>query len=227
MMRNRRQNYTPVMVFIGLLFSAWTSTGSAAESATIAISTPMKNSASLLGGKKLRDLQPGTAVTVLSTKSTYSQVELADEAGVKGWVLTASISRNKDVTAGVSSSNAGSKGMTDSKAQIAGSMGGVAKGFANLSDQAQLASSSGKGKAASLKDGVGAVTKGKPGAGEAIDEVVGGSDAGDAMSAATDASAKFKGKSASTLEKIEALKVSEDELSGFMKEGGLRSRLIR
>lgn len=221
-----------VIFLLTVVVAHWSSNAVAADKATIAIKTPLKSSASLLGGKVLRDIEPGTLVTVLSTKSTYSQVELVDDPSVKGWVLTASISRNKDVAAGISNMNSASKGVSDTKAAIAGSMGGVAKGFAEMSPQAQAAAASGKGKAASIKEGIGAAAKGKPKAmvDEALEDAAGdvaGDAASDVMNAAADAKAKFSGKSASALEKIEALKVTESELSSFMKEGGLRSRLIR
>ena len=127
--------------------------------------------------------------------------------------------------------NSASQGVADTKTKVAGSIGGVAKGFSDLSPSAQAAAATGKGKAASLKEGIGAVARGKQQAledegKEALSDAVGG-DVGDVMNAAADTAGKFKGKSASTLEKIEALKISDSEISGFMKEGGLRSRLIR
>jgi len=220
------KNRITSLIVAALLFLG-ASIGLAAEQAAVVAKTPLKATPSLLGGKVVRQLEPGVLVKVLKTKGNFSEVELADDPSVKGWVSTPSISKNKDVLAGVANMNAADTSTSDTKGRIAGSMGGVAKGFTDISPAAQAAASSGKGKSASLKEDVGAVVKGKPKeAKEALEDAV-GTDAEDVMNAAADTGAKFKGKSASTLEKIEALKISETEISGFMKEGGLRSRFIR
>jgi len=226
MMKN---NFSSFILAASLVLGA--SIGLAAEQAAIAAKVPLKSTPSLLGGKVVRQLEPGILVNVLATKGNFTQVELADDPSVKGWVPNPSISKNKDVVGGVANMNAAGTAASETKTRVAGSMGGVTKGFSNLSPEAQAASVSGKGKSVSLKDGVGAVAKGKQQAlgvagKEALDDAA-GAESGDVMNAAADTAAKFKGKSASTLEKIEALKISEMEISGFMKEGGLRSRLIR
>lgn len=237
MMKNRIATITKapvlaiimVMAFVGVLIGA--SNGLAAEQAAIAAKVPLKSSPSLLGGKVVRQLEPGILVNVLSTKGNFKQVELVDDPSVKGWVPSPAISTNKDIVGGVANMNSASQGVADTKTKVAGSIGGVAKGFSDLSPAAQAAATAGKGKAVSLKEGIGAVARGKQQAledegKEALSDAVGG-DVGDVMNAAAETAGKFKGKSASTLEKIEALKISDSEISGFMKEGGLRSRLIR
>lgn len=212
-----------------LMFSVLSSIGLAAEQATIAVKTQLKASAALLGGKALRDLEPGTAVNVISTKSTFSQVELVENPSVKGWVSTGAITRSRDLAAGIAGMSSAPKAV-NSRAAIAVSKGAVAKGEDGKSDAVVSALLTGKAKSESVKKGVAAVGAAKPEgkAKAALEEAV-GEDAGEIMDSAAEAdgTAKFKGKSASALEKIEALKISESELSAFMKEGGLRSRLIR
>lgn len=219
-----KNNFTSLIAAALIFLGA--SRGLAAEQAAIAAKVPLKSTPSLLGGKVVRQLEPGILVNVLATKGNFSQVELADDPSIKGWVPNPSISKNKDVVGGVANMNAAGTAASDTKTRIAGSMGGVAKGVASSAVRGMSATSA-KGKSASLKEDVGAVAKAKPEqAKEALEDAV-GTDAEDVMNAAADTGAKFKGKSASTLEKIEALKISETEISGFMKEGGLRSRLIR
>jgi hypothetical protein len=199
----------------------------AAEQAAVVAKTPLKATPSFLGGKVVRQLEPGVLVKVVETKGNFSKVELADDPSVKGWVSTPSISKNKNVLAGVANMKAAHKVTSDTKGRIASSMGAVAKGVSDISPAAQAAASSVKDKSASLKKDVGAVVKGKSqNAREALENEV-GAYSDEVKNAAAETAAKFKGKSASTLEKIEALKISESEISRFMKEGGLRSRLIR
>lgn len=237
MMKSNFIRAASLVALMALPHFLWVTNSGAAEGSTagaIAIKTPLKSKPSLIGGGVLQELEPGALVNVLSTKSTYTQVALADDSSVKGWVLTATISKDKNITSGLANMNSAAQGVAETKTKIAGSVGSAAKGIANLSAEAQAASNVGrvvKGKAASLKDGLGAVAKGKQQAledagTEAIEDAI-GADVGDVMNAATSTVGKFKGKSASTLEKIESLKISDTEISGFMKEGGLRSRLIR
>ncbi len=189
---------------------------SSAETVTIATDAPLKSSSSLLGGKTIQTLPAGTAVKVLEAKSTMSRVELVEDPSVKGWVLSGSITRNQNVASAIAATKSAPKGSGSTKATMAGSMGGVAKGFSSESVQA---ASTSKG----LSGSVGAVAKGKMQA--ATEEIA---DEADEMEAGAEAAvAKFKGKSAATLEKIESTKVTETEIASFMKEGGLRSRLIR
>jgi hypothetical protein len=221
MMKN---NFSSFILAASLVLGA--SIGLAAEQAAIVAKVPLKATPSLLGGKVVRQLEIGILVNVLGTKGNFSQVELADDPSVKGWVQNIGIAKNKDVVGGVANMNAAGTAASDTKTRIAGSIAGVAKGVAS-SAVSGMSATSVKGKSASLKEDVGAVVKAKPKeAKEALEDAV-GTDADDVMNAAAETSAKFKGKSASTLEKIEALKISETEISGFMKEGGLRSRLIR
>ncbi|MBN8538819.1 MAG: hypothetical protein J0L82_00415 [Deltaproteobacteria bacterium] len=237
MTKNRNNSFTRAMVRAPSLareFSAGIATlflgasiAMAAEQAAVVAKEPLKTTPILIGGTVVRELEPGNLVTVLKKKGSFSQVALADDPSIKGWIKNASISKDKDIIGGLANMKSADTAASDTKGRIASSLGGAAKGLTDLSPAAEAAAASGKGKAASFKEDVGAAVKGKQKAGqEALEDAV-GADAEDVMSAATDTAAKFKGKSASTLEKIEALKISETEISGFMKEGGLRSRLIR
>ena len=202
-----------------MITATWLSTWPSmalAENATIAVEVPLKSSSALIGGKTVQTLSPGTAIKILETKSTMSRVELTDDPSVQGWVLTASITRNQNVTSAIATSKSAKASATNTKTAIASAMGGVGKGF---SDESAKATSTAK----SLSGSVGAVAKGKIQA--ATDELEG--EAEDIEAAAGAVVAGFKGKSAATLEKIESTKVSETDIASFMKEGGLRSRLIR
>ena len=228
MMKNRIIGFVRATTVVTASLFLGASIGLAAEQAAITAKVPLKTTPLVIGGKVVRQLEPGMLVNVLSTKGAFTQVELADEPSVKGWVQNIGISKNKDVMAGVANMNAAGTTTSGTTTRIAGSMGGVAKGFTDIPIAAQAAASSGKGKSTALKEDVGAVVKGKTKQGqEALDDAMGGDGDNGMNSAAADTAGKFKGKSASTLEKIEALKISESEISGFMKEGGLRSRLIR
>jgi hypothetical protein len=210
-----RSNMSWLHAILAVATVLWTSFA-VAETATIASDTPLRNSSKLLSSKVIQTLSAGTAVKVFETKGSMSRVESVDDPGVKGWVLAQSITRNKDVAAAIAKAKSTSA-PSDTKTTIASSMGGVAKGFSGDSVQT---GASGKG---GLSGSIGAVAKGKIQG--ATDEAV---EEADEMAADAEAAAgKFKGKSAATLEKIESTKVTEEEIANFMKEGGLRSRLIR
>jgi len=227
MMKNRITSFARSLAAAAVAMFLGTSIVLAAEQVAVVAKVPLKATPSLLGGKVVRQLEIGILVNVLATKGNFSQVELADDPSVKGWMQNIGITKNKDVTGGVANMSETDLAARDAKTSMAGSVGGGVKGITGVSLGVQSAATSGKGKSASLKEDVGAVVKGKQQKGkEALEDAV-GTDSEDVMNAATDTAAKFKGKSASTLEKIEALKISETEISGFMKEGGLRSRLIR
>lgn len=202
-----------------MVATCWVSLASA-ETVTVASDTPLKSSSALLSAKTIKTLSAGTAVKVLETKGTMSRVESVEDPSVKGWILSGSITRNKDVAAAIGATKSAPKAGGNTKSTIAASMGGAAKGFSGESVQAASAATpSSKGFAGS----VGAVAKGKMQA--ATDDLT--DEADDVQADAEAAVGKFKGKSAATLEKIESTKVTETDIANFMKEGGLRSRLIR
>lgn len=215
MMKNRRNLVVAMALFVPL-FVATSALANDAAVGTIAVEAPLKSAASVIGGKAIQTLSPGTAIKILQSKSTMTQVQLVDDPSVKGWVMTGAITRNKDVSAAIAKGKSVSGAGSDAKTRIGSSIGGVAKGL--TADSVALGPA-----AKGLSQSAGAVARGK--VQEATDEIDDQVDSAEAE--VKSAAGSIKGKSSATLEKIESQKVSESEIAEFMKQGGLRSRIIR
>jgi hypothetical protein len=170
--------------------------------ATMAVETPLKSSNVLLGGKTLQVLSPGTSVRVLKSQDAMTQIELIDSPDMKGWVRTAAITTSKDLTATISKSKSSMSSPNDTKTKIGSSIGGVAKGFASLSAKGGTTEKIAQTKS---KSGSKSVTESQAGA----------------------ESQEVQNSSVEALEKIESQKVTDAEIAEFMKQGGLKSRIIR